>query len=57
MEAWSSLRAATPRPIYTKAAIQAGLRTPAGASVVWIDKQEENSSKRYKMFLVERETI
>lgn len=24
------------------------------ASVVWIDKQEENSSKRYKMFLVER---
>lgn len=26
------------------------------ASVVWLDKQESNASKRYKMFLVARES-
>lgn len=50
MEAWSSLRAATPRPTYTKAAIQAGLRTPAGASVVWIVVEDVDDREVYRRF-------
>lgn len=50
MEDWSSLYDATPKPVYTKATIKAGLRTPIGASLVWIVVEDVDDRAVYKRF-------
>lgn len=50
MENWLSLHDATPKPVYTKAMIKAGLRTPFGASVTWIVVEDKDDRNVYKRF-------
>ena len=53
----ASLQASTPSPLYTKAAIQLALKSPAGQRTAWIVVEAEDDLNVYQKFMNPASTV